>query len=264
MQVLLEKEKEDFKQRTQAFIDTRLNKSKELNLKALWQNLYKEGLINKENGVLQNILLSEILCKFRPGIGLFLITQFTCIEIIKNFASDSLKEKYLNKLFSGENISCFSITEPNAGSDVSMIEAFAEKKGNSWLLNGHKIWASNGSISDIIITFVQTKSHKDKSGITCLIIPSKCKEVEILKDTPKLGVEITPSNEVFIKNLTIDENSQIGNLGDGIKIALSTITLGRIFCAAQAVGLLSGVLEESIKHSTKGISLGNQFQIIRQ
>ena len=259
MQVLLDKEKEDFKQKIQIFINDKLKPSTTLDLKLLWQTLYKESLIKKENSLFQNILLSEVICKFKPGIGLFLITQFTCIEIIKNFTSESLKEKYLNKLISGEYISCFSITELNAGSDVSMIEASAEKKGNNWTLNGHKIWASNGSISDIIITFAQTKSHKDKSGITGFIIPSKCKEVEILKDTPKLGVEITPSNEVFIKNLVVNEECQIGNIGDGIKIALSTITLGRIFCAAQAVGLLNGILEETVKHSTKRNQFGKSI-----
>ncbi len=94
MQVLLDKKKEDFKQEAQAFIDTKLNKSEKLDLKSFWQNLYKEGLITKENSFFQNILLSEILCKFKPGIGLFLITQFTCIEIIKNFASNFLKKNY--------------------------------------------------------------------------------------------------------------------------------------------------------------------------
>ncbi len=267
MQVLLEKEKEDFKQKVQTFADNKLSKTTKFNLKLLWQELYKEGLVNKENNFFQNILLTEVLCKFKSGLGLFLLTQFTCIEIIKNFASDSLKEKYLNKLISGECISCFSITEPNAGSDVSMIETRAQKKGNTWILNGHKIWASNGSISDIITVFVQTNpvkaihelpQHK-KSGITCFVIPSKCKEVEILKDTPKLGVEITPSNEVFIKDLSVSEDSQIGNIGDGIKIALSTITSGRMFCAAQAVGLLSGILEESVKYSTKRNQFGKSI-----
>ncbi len=259
MQVLLENKNIDFKKQVEDFISVNLKDTKDINLKLLWQNLFKEGLLNKENNFFQNVLLTEALCKFKPGLGLFLLTQFTCIEIIKKFASDSLKEKYLSKLISGENIACFSITEPNAGSDVSMIETFAKKEGNKWILNGHKIWASNGSISDIIITFVQTKSHRDKSGITCLVIPSRCKEVEILKDTPKLGVEITPSNEVLIKNLIVYDQFQIGNIGDGIKIALTTITLGRIFCAAQAVGLLNGVLEESVKHSTKRNQFGKSI-----
>ena len=259
MQTLLDKEKEDFKQKVQTFVDNKLKDRQKPDLKLLWQELFKNKLISKENTLSENVLLSETLCKFNPGIGLFLITQFTCIEIIKNFASNSLKEKYLNKLFSGENIATFSITEKNAGSDVSMIETSAKKENNKWFINGHKIWASSGSISDLIIVFVQVKSHKDKSGITCFIIPSKCKEVEILKDTPKLGVEITPSNEVFIKNLSVDEEAQIGNIGDGIKIALSTITLGRIFCVAQAVGLLSGVLEEAVKHSTKRNQFGKSI-----
>lgn len=259
MQVLLENKNINFKNQVENFISRNLKTTEDIDLKLLWQNLFKEEIISRENSLFQNVLLTEALCKFKPGIGLFLLTQFACIETIRKFASGNLMERYLNKLISGEIISCFSITEPNAGSDVSMIETFAKKEGNKWILNGHKIWASNGSISDIIITFAQVKSCRDKSGITCFIIPSKCKEVEILKDTPKLGVEITPSNEVLIKNLMVDEQFQIGNIGDGIKIALGTIVTGRIFCAAQAVGLLSGILEESIKHSTKRNQFGKSI-----
>ncbi|MBI2996551.1 MAG: acyl-CoA dehydrogenase family protein [Candidatus Melainabacteria bacterium] len=255
MQVLLQEQDKLFKTTVQNFTSNYFKENKQINLKNFWQSLYKESFISKENSLLKNVLLIQAICKVNPGIGLFFLTQFNSCEIIKKFANDNLKNKYLNKLISGEMIACFSITEPNAGSDVSMIETSAKKENNSWILNGHKIWASNASISDLIITFAQTKSYRDKTGVTCFIIPSKTKEIEILKDTPKLGVKITPSNEVLIKNLEISSENQIGDIGDGIKIALSTITFGRIYCTAQAVGLLEGILEESIKHSIKR----NQF-----
>ena len=259
MQVLLQEENKTFKSSIENFLSNYIKENKQSDLKDLWQNLYKKGFISKENSFLKNILLTEAVCKHEPGLGLFLLTQFSCIGIIKNHANQKLKDIYLKELMTGEEIACFSITEPNAGSDVSMIETTAKKENNNYILNGHKIWASNGAISDIIITFAQTKSHKDKSGIACFVIPSKCKEVEILKDTPKLGVKITPSNEILIKNLKISEENQIGDIGDGIKIALSAITSGRIYCAAQAVGLLDGVLFESVKHSTKRNQFGKSI-----
>lgn len=259
MQVLLEEENKTFKTNVETFALDFFKTNKEINLKNFWQSLYKKSFVNKTNSFLKDILLTEAVCKVEPALGLFLLTQFTCIEIIKTHANKAIKEKYLNKLISGEHIGCFSITEPNAGSDVSMIETTAKKENNNWILNGHKIWASNGSISDVIITFAQTKSHKDRSGITCFIAASISKEIEILKDTPKLGVKITPSNEIFFKNLNLTNDSQIGNIGDGIKIALSTITLGRIFCAAQAVGLLDGILTKSVKHSTKRNQFGKSI-----
>lgn len=259
MQVLSDRDDINFKTSMEEFIFDYLKQNKETNLKNLWQSLYKKLFINETNSFLQNILLTEAICKIEPGLGLFLLTQYTCIEIIQRHVNNPLQEKYLNKLISGEFIACFSITEPNAGSDVNMIETTAKKEGKKWILNGHKIWASNGSISDVIITFAQTKSYKDKNGITCFIIPSKCKEVKILPDTPKLGVKITPSNEILINNLGIEDECQIGNIGDGIKIALSAITLGRIFCSAQAVGLLEGIQEASVKHSTKRNQFGKSI-----
>ena len=257
MQVLLPKESLSFKEKVESFTNDYLKDKKEINLKDFWKSLYKKEFINFNSSFLQNILLTQAICKIKPGIGLFLLTQFGCIEILKAHGNKEIKENYLNKLLSGEHIGCFSITEPNAGSDVTMIETTAKNDNENWIINGHKIWASNGSISDIIITFAQTKEHKDKSGITCFIIPSS--DLQILPDTPKLGVKTTPSNEIIIKNLKVNNNNMIGNIGDGIKIALGAITLGRIFCAAQAVGLLEGCLEEAIKHSTKRNQFGKSI-----
>ena len=255
MQTLLDDENKTFKSSVEIFTRDFLNKP--FNIKYFWQSLYKNGFVSSNNSFLNNVLLTQSVCSVNPGIGLFLLTQFACIEIIKNHANNKLKEKYLNKLISGDYIACFSITEPNAGSDVTMIETTAKKESSNYIINGHKIWASNASISDVIILFAQTKEYKDKSGITCFIIPSK--NVEIKKDTPKLGVQVSPSNEIFIKDLKIPAENQIGETGDGIKIALSAITIGRIYCAAQAVGLLEGILNESVKHAVKRNQFGKRI-----
>ncbi len=265
MQVLLEEESKTFKSKVNDFIKDYFT-NKEINLRDLWKSLYKDSFISPGNSLLKNILLTEALCKQNPGIGLFLLTEFACTEIIKAFGDNDIKSSYLDKLYTGENISCFSLTEPNAGSDVTMIETTAQKKDTMWLINGHKIWASNGSICDFIITFAQTKSYKDKTGVTCFVIPTNSNNIQVLKDTPKLGVKITPSNEILIKDLEISEENQVGNIGDGIKIALSAISIGRIYCAAQAVGLLDGILNECIKHSTKRNQFGksiSEYQAIQ-
>ncbi len=244
-------------------------KLQDINLKKLWQDLYKKGFIKADNSFLKNVLITEMVCKYEPGIGLFLLTHFANIEIIKSFGSEFIKKQYLDKSMSGEIITCFSLTELSAGSDVSKIETTAKKEGSKWVLNGHKIWASNAEISDVILLFAQTKENGDKSGITCFLVDrSKVStdEIEILTSTPKLGVKITPSNEIKIKNLKIDDSSLIGDIGDGINIALSTITNGRIFCSAQAVGLLSGVLDQCVKHSVKRSQFGkaiSDFQAIQ-
>lgn len=265
MQTQLSKENVDFKSSLKSFLGDYF-KNNEIALKNLWQTLYKKEYILASNSLLKNVLLTEMVCKFEPGIGLFLLTHFANIEIVKSYGSEEVKNKYLNKLISGEYISCFSLTEQNAGSDVSMIETFAKNESGNWIINGHKIWASNASISDIIILFAQTKAHKDKTGISAFIVDSKNPELKISKSTEKLGVKITPSNEITIKDLKVSEDSMIGQVGDGIKIALSTISVGRIFCAAQAIGLLSGILEESVKRSTERNQFGksiSEFQSIQ-
>lgn len=260
MHALLDDENISFKYYIYEFVRDYFNKNKEINLKNLWQSLYKQSFISKKNNFLKDILLVESCSQVCPGLGLFLLTQFTCIEIIKNHANEKLKENYLNNLISGNSIGCFALTEPNAGSDVSMIQATVqEQESENWIITGHKIWSSNGSISDLIILFAQAKEYKNKTGITCFVINSKDSGIQIRPDTPKLGVKITPSNEIIINNLIISDENKIGEIGDGIKIALSAITLGRIYCASQAVGLLRGVLNEVVKHSTRRNQFGKSI-----
>jgi alkylation response protein AidB-like acyl-CoA dehydrogenase len=264
MQTQLSKENVDFKKDLEDFLKKSLKG--ELNLRSLWQELYKNNYIANTNSFLKNILLTETICKLDPGIGLFLLTHFANIEIIKSFGSEDIKNKHLENLISGKEISCFSLTEENAGSDISQIETNAVRNGNKWLINGKKIWASNGSICDLIILFAQTKEKGDKSGITAFLIDSKQKGIEIKESTPKLGIKTTPSNEIILKDVEVDEKNIIGTTGDGVKIALSTITNGRIFCSAQAIGLLNGVLEEAVKHSVKRNQFGksiSDFQAIQ-
>jgi len=244
------------KEEIYSFLVNNFKNKKDIDLKSLWKSLYKNSFISENNSFTKNVLLTESVCKFKPGLGLFLLTQFSCIEIVKTYGSENLKAQYLSKLISGESIASFALTEPNAGSDVTMIETTAkEDKRNSWIINGHKIWSSNAPISDLVIFFAQTKEHKNKTGITCFITESNLKEIKIAPSTPKLGVQISPSSEILIKDLKVNKEQLAGNIGDGIKIALGTITFGRIYCAAQATGLLEGILEEAVKHSTKR----NQF-----
>ena len=191
MQVLLTAENKTFKEKIKLLVRNFISKDQVLNLKELWQHLHKNSFISKDNSFLRNVLLVEAMSKAEPGLGLFLLTQFTCIEIINSYANEKLKNKYLGKLISGEYIGSFALTEPNAGSDISMIETNAKKENTNWILNGHKIWSSNGSISDIIITFAQTKPHKDKSGITCFLVPSHTKEIKILKKETQSTIDLS-------------------------------------------------------------------------
>lgn len=255
MQTILEDELVKFKETATQTTKDYLLKNKNFCLKSLWQKLHKENIISLNCSLFQNVLLTQAICKIDPGIGLFLLTQFSCIEVIKLFANDNQKKNYLEKLYSGELIACFSITEKNAGSDISRIETKATKSNNSWIINGSKIWASNASISDIIITFVQCKEIGEKNGITCFITNSNDKNIFISKDINKLGVKITPSCEINFNNLTLNEENIIGDIGDGSKIAFKAISNGRLFCAAQAIGLLEGILEECSIYSSKR----NQF-----
>lgn len=266
MQTVLPKEKKELKDKVYKFTKDFFKEPKSISLKDYWQSLYKKSYISKDNSFINNILLVEGACKACPGIGLFLLTQLACIYSLEGSENKDLNDKYLAKLISGEIISCFSLTEKSAGSDVSKLETTAKEEGDSWIINGNKIWSSNGSIADMFFIFAQTKEIGDRKGITCFIAEKENVGIEIHPDTPKIGVKITPSNELDFTNLKVSKANQLGEIGSGVKIALNTITHGRIFCAAQAVGLLSGVLEEATTHSSKRNQFGksiSDFQSIQ-
>lgn len=165
------------------------------------------------------------------------------------FASEAQKEKYLPELASGHVIGAFSLTEANAGSDAGSVEMTAVKNGRDFILNGTKIFVTNGGVCDVALIFALTSSPDKNLQSSVFIVESRLPgflrgELEDL-----CGMRANPVSSLFLEDCRVPEDNLLGRLGDGMKIGLATLDNGRIGVAAQALGIAQGAMEAAVKYA---------------
>ncbi len=190
-------------------------------------------------------------------------------SIFEKYGSEFQKEKFLKKLTIGEMLGAFSLSEPQSGSDASNMLTFAEKKGDSYILNGTKNWVTNGINSDIVVVFAMTEKNVGHKGISCFVVEKSFDGFEVGKPEDKLGIRSSDTCELYFDNVKIPKENLISKEGDGFKIALSTLDGGRIGIASQALGIAQASLDASIKYANERVQFnktissfqGIQFKI---
>ena len=165
------------------------------------------------------------------------------------FASPEQNKHYLPKLAGGEFIGAFSLTEANAGSDSASVETTAVKKNQEYILNGTKIFVTNGGVCDLALIFALTGSDPARPQSSVFIVESKYAgflrgEVEDL-----CGMRANPVSSLFLEDCRVPEKNLLGKIGDGMKIGLATLDNGRIGVAAQALGIAQGAFEAAVKYA---------------
>ena len=199
------------------------------------------------------------------GVILSVNNSLVCDPLVK-FGNQEQKEKFLTPLANGELLGCFGLTEPGAGSDAAALRTTAVRDGDDYILNGNKVFITNGTDADIALVFATVDPSLKHKGITCFIVPA---------DTPgyshgiheyKLGVNASGTTELAFEDMRVPASQRLGEEGEGFKIAMSTLDGGRIGIAAQAVGIAQGAFEEALDYSKEreqfGRSISN-FQAIQ-
>lgn len=173
-----------------------------------------------------------------------------CGMPLLKYGTEGQKKKYVTKIASGDYIGAFGLTEPNCGSDVGGIQTTAKKEGDYYILNGTKMFITNGNIADVILTFAYTDKSKGKSsGISPFVVEKQTKGFSVGKKLSKMGVRASPTCELIFEDCKIPKENLVGEEGKGFSIAMYSLNYARISMAAWCLGIAQAALDESIKYA---------------
>ena len=199
--------------------------------------------------VLSYIIAVEELSKVCATTGVILSAHTSlCASLINENGTPEQKEKYLRDLCTGNKIGAFGLTEPGAGTDAAGQQTTAVLDGDNYILNGSKIFITNGGVADTFIIFAMTDKSKGTNGISAFIVEKGFQGFSIGKKEDKLGIRASSTTELIFENCIVPKENLIGREGKGFGIAMKTLDGGRIGIAAQALGIAEGALEEAIKY----------------
>jgi len=171
-----------------------------------------------------------------------------CAGPIDAFGTEEQKMKYLVPLAKGEKLGAFGLTEPNAGTDASGQQTTAVLEGDHYVLNGSKLFITNGGYADIFVVAAMTDKTKGTRGISCFIVEKEFPGFSIGKHEDKMGIRASSTTELIFENCIVPKENLLGKEGKGFGIAMKTLDGGRIGIASQALGIAEGALEETRKY----------------
>ena len=186
--------------------------------------------------ILSYIIAVEELSKVCGTTGVILSAHTSlCASLIDQFGTAAQKEKYLTPLAKGEKIGAFGLTEPNAGTDAAGQQTVAVLDGDHYVINGSKIFITNGGVADIFVIFAMTDRSQGTRGISAFIIEKGFKGFSIGKVEDKLGIRASSTTELIFEDMIVPKENMIGKEGKGFGVAMKTLDGGRIGIAAQAL-----------------------------
>ncbi len=175
---------------------------------------------------------------------------------IHNFGTEEQKQEFLVPLAQGKHKGCYCLTEPGSGSDAGSLKTKAERRGDEYVLNGGKVFISNGAVADTMVVFARTGPDPGPKGVSAFIVPAKTKGVKVGPNEKKLGLRASPTNQVFFEDVHIPREYLLGKEGEGFKIAMATLDGGRIMAAAGSTGIIRACREESTAYAKERKQFG--------
>jgi isovaleryl-CoA dehydrogenase len=218
-------------------------------------------------GYLAHMVAMEEISRGSASIGLsYGAHSNLCVNQLKRNGNDEQKKKYLPKLISGEHVGALAMSEPGAGSDVISMKLKAEDKGGYYLLNGSKMWITNGPDADTMVVYAKTEPELGARGVTAFIVEKGMKGFSTAQKLDKLGMRGSHTGEMVFNNVEVPATHILGNLNGGAKVLMSGLDYERAVLAAGPIGIMQSVMDNVIPytHDRKqfGQSIG-EFQLIQ-
>ncbi len=217
---------------------------------------------------LAHCLVMEEISRASGSIGLsYGAFSNLCVNQINRNGNNEQKHKYLPDLCSGRKIGALAMSEPNSGSDVVSMSLYAEKQGNNtYLLNGTKMWITNGPDADVLIVYGKTEPNAGSKGITTFIIEKGMVGFSVGKKIDKLGMRGSNTAELIFENCPVPEENILGKPGEGASVLMSGLDLERVVLAAGPLGIMASALDIVVPYSQERKQFGQaigKFQLIQ-
>ncbi len=243
---------------------------------ALWPKLGEMGLLGvtvseqyggSEMGYLAHTIAMEEVSRASAGIGLsYGAHSNLCVNQIFKNGNDAQREKYLPKLVSGEHIGALAMSEPNAGSDVVSMKLKAEKRGDKYILNGNKMWITNGPDAHTFVIYAKTDPNAGPRGITAFIVERDFPGFSRAQKLDKLGMRSSNTCELVFEDCEVPAENVIGKEGEGVRVLMSGLDYERLVLSGGPLGIMQACMDIVVPYihdrEQFGQSIG-QFQLVQ-
>ena len=218
-----------------------------------------DGMVEEGLGITNMCIVTEELSKACGGIALAFAGSGLGAFPILLFGNEEQKKKYLPQIASGEKLAAFALTEPEAGSDAGAVRTTAKRDGDYYILNGNKIFITNGGEADIYTVIALTNPEKGARGASAFIVEKGTPGFEFGKKEDKMGIRASATRELIFNDAEVPAENLLGREGMGFIIAMKTFDISRPGVAAQALGIAEGALEEALKYTYQRHQFGKNI-----
>jgi len=216
--------------------------------------------------LLMTVLAVEELSAVDASIAIFVDVQNTLVNtLLRKWASDDVKRRYLPRLAS-DLLGAYALSEPESGSDAFGLQTRATRRGSGWILDGRKLWITNGAEAGLFIVFANSDFTKGYKGITAFAVERGFQGFSVGKKEDKLGIRASSTCELILEGCVVPATNVVGDVGVGYKVAIETLNTGRIGIGAQMIGVARGALTAALKYAKERKQFGKpigEFQAVQ-
>ncbi|WP_430512576.1 isovaleryl-CoA dehydrogenase [Pannonibacter phragmitetus] len=218
-------------------------------------------------GYLEHCIAMEEVSRASGSIGLsYGAHSNLCVNQLRRWGNEDQKKRYLGKLISGEHVGALAMSEPGAGSDVVSMKLRADKKGDRYVLNGTKMWITNGPCADTLIVYAKTDPAAGSRGITAFLIEKGFKGFSVAQKLDKLGMRGSETGELVFENCEVPEENVLAEVGKGVNVLMSGLDYERAVLAAGCIGLMQAAMDVAIPYVHERQQFGapiGTFQLVQ-